>query len=236
MNRMLASTSALLLAAALVLGGCGAKSDGNATGGAGGSSNAEPPATASPASSPEPSAEPAKQWDKAPAMAIDPDKTYKAVVKTTEGEFTIRLFAKDAPQTVNNFVFLAKEGFYEGVVFHRIIQEFMVQTGDPTGTGAGGPGYAIPDELNNGHSYDKYVVAMANAGPNTGGSQFFIGTGDSVRGLDAQPNYAIFGEVESGQDVVDKIAATPVEVDPNSGETSKPTTVVKMESIDIQES
>ncbi|QJC54323.1 peptidylprolyl isomerase [Paenibacillus albicereus] len=229
---MHASLSALLLASALVLGGCGAKSDQDASGGAGGA----PAGTPVPSSSPAPSAEPSKQWDKAPDMAIDPNKTYKAVVKTTEGEFTINLFAKDAPQTVNNFVFLSKEGFYEGVVFHRIIQEFMIQTGDPTGTGAGGPGYSIPDELNNGHSYVKYVVAMANAGPNTGGSQFFIGTGDSVRGLDAQPNYAIFGEIESGQDVVDKIAATPVGPSDAGNEVSKPQTTVKMESIEIRES
>lgn len=228
MNRFTLTLASTMLGAALILGGCGAKPQENDSA----AQVNQPAVNAGGSSSQEGEA---KSWDKPPAMAIDSAKTYKAVVKTTEGEFTIRLFAKDAPQTVNSFVFLGKEGFFDGIVFHRIMQDFMIQTGDPTGTGRGGPGYSIPDELNNGHSYDKYVVAMANAGPDTGGSQFFIGTGESVKGLAQAPNYTIFGEVESGQDVVDKIAATPVERDPASGETSSPTKEVKMEQVTIQE-
>ena len=128
---------------------------------------------------------PSKQYDKAPEMKIDPNKNYEAVVETNKGSFTIQLFAKDAPKTVNNFVFLANYHFYDGVTLHRIIQSFMIQTGDPKGDGTGGPGYSFEDELMNGHSYDKGVVAMANAGPNTNGSQFFIGSGDDVKNLEA---------------------------------------------------
>jgi cyclophilin family peptidyl-prolyl cis-trans isomerase len=117
-----------------------------------------------------------KQWPKAPAMQLDTEKSYTAVLKTTKGEIEIELLAKEAPQTVNNFVFLAKEGYYDGVPFHRVIQTFMIQTGDPTGTGTGGPGYKFADELPPRHSYAKGMVAMANAGPNTNGSQVgFVG-------------------------------------------------------------
>ncbi|SDT55699.1 Peptidyl-prolyl cis-trans isomerase (rotamase)-cyclophilin family [Paenibacillaceae bacterium GAS479] len=226
MNRTTASLASLVLGAALVLSGCGAKPE-----------NTTPAASNEPANSASDGTQGgAKSWDKAPDMTIDTNKTYKAVVKTSEGEFTIRLFPKEAPKTVNSFVFLSKQGFYEGIVFHRIVQDFVIQTGDPTGTGSGGPGYSIPDELNNGYKYDKYIVAMANAGPNTGGSQFFIGTGPSVKNLDDIPNYTIFGEVESGKEVVDKIAATPVDVNNASGEQSKPKVEVKMESVTIEES
>ena len=177
----------------------------------------------------------AKTWDKMPEMTIDPNKSYEAVVETTDGQFTIKLFAKDAPQTVNNFVFLSKQNYYNGVKFHRIIQSFMIQSGDPTGTGAGGPGYTIPDELHNGHKYMKGVVAMANTSqPDSGGSQFFIGSGADVEGLNGLPNYTIFGEVSRGLDVVDKIAATPVE---SSGrELSKPKETIQILSIEIKES
>ncbi|OXM16475.1 peptidylprolyl isomerase [Paenibacillus herberti] len=226
MNRTTVSLTSLVLGAALVLSGCGAKPE-----------NTTPAASNEPTNSASDGTQGggAKSWDKAPDMTIDTSKTYKAVVKTSEGEFTIRLFPKEAPKTVNSFVFLSKQGFYEGVIFHRIIKDFMIQTGDPTGTGGGGPGYSIPDELNNGYKYDKYTVAMANAGPNTGGSQFFIGTGASVKDLDRIPNYTIFGEVESGKEVVDKIAATPVDMDNTGREQSKPKVEVKMESVTIEE-
>ncbi len=148
-------------------------------------------------------------WSSAPAMAIDTSKTYTATVKTTTGTFVITLDAKTAPTTVNNFVFLAQKGFYHCVLFHRVIPNFMDQTGDPTGTGTGGPGYTIPDENPSKASTasDQYPlgsVAMANTGsPNTGGSQWFIVAGPEGESL---PNtYALFGQVTSGMNVVDTI-------------------------------
>src|SRR5579864_5863573 len=139
-------------------------------------------------------------------MTLDEGKRYSATLQTSEGALTIDLLADQAPNTVNNFVFLAREGYYDGVPFHRIIKGFMVQTGDPTGTGSGGPGYRFADEPVR-LRYTKGIVAMANAGPNTNGSQFFIVHGDDV-GL--PPNYTIFGRVREGLDVLDKIANTPV--------------------------
>ena len=127
-------------------------------------------------------------------------KTYYATLKTTAGEIEI-ILSNATPVTTNNFVFLAQEKFYEGVIFHRTIPGFMIQGGDPTGTGSGGPGYQFPDEKFTGE-YKKGVVAMANAGPNTNGSQFFIMHQDYA----LPHNYTIFGHVASGQDVVDKIA------------------------------
>jgi cyclophilin family peptidyl-prolyl cis-trans isomerase len=164
-------------------------------------------------------------------MAIDPDKKYSAVIETTMGDITIELFPKEVPQTVNNFVFLAREGFYANVKFHRIIKGFMIQTGDPTGTGTGGPGYRFNDELVM-RDYTPGVVAMANAGPNTNGSQFFIVQGDGARGL--PKNYTIFGHVTSGMDVVDKIASVPVRPSPQ-GEQSVPTEDVRIKTITIEE-
>lgn len=176
-----------------------------------------------------------KQYEKAPEMQIDPNKAYRAKVSTTKGDFTIELFAKDAPKTVNNFVFLSKDKFYDNIVFHRIMKTFMVQTGDPQGSGAGGPGYKFEDELNNGHLYEPGVVAMANSGPNTNGSQFFIGTGEDVKNLNSIPNYTIFGKVVEGMEVVQQIAATPVTNDPQTGEPSKPTETVSIKTITIEE-
>ncbi|TBL80194.1 peptidylprolyl isomerase [Paenibacillus thalictri] len=174
-----------------------------------------------------------KSWTTPPAMQIDANKTYQATVTTSKGTFKIDLFAKDAPKTVNNFVFLSKEGFYNNVVFHRIIKTFMVQTGDPTGTGRGGPGYKFEDELKTTtHKYEPGIVAMANAGPNTNGSQFFICTGDDSKNLNQMPNYTIFGKVVEGMDVVQKIAETPV--DP-SGEGSTPKEKVTIQSVSIAE-
>ena len=150
-----------------------------------------------------------QKYPAAPAMAIDTSKTYTATVVTTAGTFDIGLDAKTAPTTVNNFVFLANKGYYHCVVFHRVIPQFMDQTGDPTGTGQGGPGYTISDEnppkaANPADQYPLGSVAMANTGsPNSGGSQFFVVAGTQGEGL---PNtYALFGTVTSGMSVVDTI-------------------------------
>jgi cyclophilin family peptidyl-prolyl cis-trans isomerase len=152
-----------------------------------------------------------QKYSAAPPMTIDTSKTYTANVVTTAGNFTIALDAKAAPATVNSFVFLADKGFYHCIIFHRVIPTFMDQTGDPTGTGGGGPGYTIPDEYppkaaNAANQYPLGSVAMANTGqPHTGGSQFFIVSGPEGEGL---PNtYTLFGHVTTGMDVVDKINA-----------------------------
>ncbi|MZQ87380.1 peptidylprolyl isomerase [Paenibacillus sp. 5J-6] len=177
----------------------------------------------------------AKQWSKAPDMTIDTNKTYQAEVTTSKGSFTIDLYAKEAPKTVNNFVFLSKEGFYNNVTFHRIIKSFMIQTGDPQGTGMGGPGYKFADELKTSHKYEPGTVAMANSGPNTNGSQFFICSGDDCANLNKQPNYTIFGKVtQDGMATIAKIAETPVEM---GGEAtpSKPKEKVTINAITIKE-
>lgn len=138
-----------------------------------------------------------------PAMAIDPSKDYTATFDTTKGKIVCDLFAKDAPKTVNNFVFLAKDGFYDGTVFHRVLANFMIQGGDPTGTGRGGPGYKFEDETKgNPHRHQVGSLSMANAGPNTNGSQFFI-THVVTDWLDGK--HTVFGQVLTGQDVVNKI-------------------------------
>ena len=162
-----------------------------------------------------------KQYAAPPAMTIDTTKTYYATVTTNLGSFKIQLFANETPVTVNNFVFLANEGYYTGILFHRIIKTFMIQTGDPTGTGSGGPGYRFADELPPKHNYDVGIVAMANAGKNTNGSQFFVCTGPDAAGLNAFPNYTEFGMVVSGMDVVQKIAAVPTVLGAD-GQMSKP--------------
>ena len=136
-------------------------------------------------------------------MAIDPTKKYTATFQTSRGEIVCELFAKDAPKTVNNFVFLAKEKFYDGTIFHRVINDFMVQGGDPTGTGRGGPGYKFEDETKgNPNKHSAGTLSMANAGPNTNGSQFFI-THVPTSWLDGK--HTVFGKTIKGQDVVDKI-------------------------------
>lgn len=142
-----------------------------------------------------------KQWSAPPAMVIDPAKRYTATMETSMGTLVIALDPVAAPQTVNNFVFLAREGFYEGVIFHRIIKGFVCQGGDPTGTGRGGPGYRFDDELPAGKRYEVGSLAMANAGPNTNGSQFFVISGAS--GAQLPPQYALFGKVVKGLDVVE---------------------------------
>ena len=141
-----------------------------------------------------------KQWSSVPEMQIDPKKTYKATIKTDKGDIVIALFADKAPKTVNNFVFLAREGFYDGVIFHRVIPDFMVQGGDPTGSGRGGPGYRFGDEFHPSLRHNKPgILSMANAGPATNGSQFFI-THVPTPHLDGK--HAIFGEVVGGMDVL----------------------------------
>jgi cyclophilin family peptidyl-prolyl cis-trans isomerase len=146
-------------------------------------------------------------WSTAPAMTIDTAKTYKATVKTDSGSFVITLDAAHAPKTVNNFVFLAGKNFYNCVTFHRVVPNFMNQTGDPTGTGSGGPGYKFADELpaKATPQYPVGSVAMANSGPNTNGSQFFVVTGSE--GASLAPNYSLFGTVTSGLSVAQKINA-----------------------------
>ena len=138
-------------------------------------------------------------------MTIDPNKQYSATLTTSRGEIMCDLFAKDAPKTVNNFVFLSREKFYDGTVFHRVIDDFMIQGGDPTGTGRGGPGYRFEDEVdNNPHKHQVGSLSMANAGPNTNGSQFFI-THIATDWLNGK--HTVFGQVRSGQDVVNAIQA-----------------------------
>lgn len=138
------------------------------------------------------------QYSKYPDMVIDPNKTYKAVIETDKGDLALDLFAKDAPKTVNSFVFLARQGFYDNVPFHRVIEGFMAQGGDPTGTGRGGPGYAFEDEFNQ-NKIGEGALAMANAGPNTNGSQFFI-TYAPQSYLDGK--HTVFGQLTAGMDVL----------------------------------
>lgn len=142
----------------------------------------------------------AKQWSKPPEMQIDPTKKYKAHMETDKGTMVIELFADKAPRTVNNFVFLAREGFYEGIMFHRVISNFMVQGGDPTGRGSGGPGYKFEDEFHPSLKHDKQgILSMANAGPNTNGSQFFITHGPTPH---LNNRHSVFGQVVEGLDVL----------------------------------
>lgn len=144
-----------------------------------------------------------KQWAQPPAMTIDPNKSYAATFETSRGTVVCELFAKEAPRTVNNFVFLARENLYDGTVFHRVIANFMIQGGDPTGTGRGGPGYRFEDEFDGSpHRHKVGSLSMANAGPNTNGSQFFI-THVVTDWLDGR--HTVFGHVTSGQDVVNQV-------------------------------
>ena len=167
----------------------------------------------------------AKQWSTPPAMGIDPKKKYKAHMETDKGIMVIELFADKAPKTVNNFVFLAREGYYEGIIFHRVIANFMVQGGDPTGRGSGGPGYKFGDEFHASLKHDKQgMLSMANAGPGTNGSQFFI-THVPTPWLDGK--HSIFGHVNAGMDVLFSIP--PRDPDKPMGP------AVKILSIDIKE-
>lgn len=145
-----------------------------------------------------------QQWDNPPAMQIETDRTYQVTLTTSKGTIDLELYPEYAPKTVNNFVFLAREGFYDGVTFHRVIADFMVQGGDPTGTGRGGPGYRFEDEFKgNPLKHDAKVISMANAGPNTNGSQFFITHAPQPH---LNGKHTVFGKVTEGADVVDAIA------------------------------
>jgi cyclophilin family peptidyl-prolyl cis-trans isomerase len=147
-----------------------------------------------------------------------------ATMQTNKGTIEIELFDEDAPKTVQNFVKLARDGFYDGVIFHRVIENFMIQGGDPTGTGAGGPGYQFEDEFND-RKVVRGALAMANAGPNTNGSQFFIVTADSCPWLDGK--HTVFGQVTSGMDVVDDIEGVDTDA------RDKPVDAVTIERVEI---
>ena len=168
----------------------------------------------------------AKSWGEPPALTIDTSKTYTATLDTNHGEIEIELDAGGSPLTVNNFVFLAREGFYDDVIFHRCIPGFVIQGGDPTGTGTGGPGYRFRDEIDGSGEYSRGTVAMANAGPNTNGSQFFICVAD----VGLPHAYSIFGEVTSGMDAADSIVSVP------TGPGDKPTEDCVIRSVTITES
>lgn len=168
-----------------------------------------------------------KMYSYPPVMSIDNTKEYTATLETSAGKMVILLNAKETPNTVNNFVFLAREKFYDSTIFHRTIPGFMIQGGDPEGTGMGGPGYRFPDEVFEG-KYERGTVAMANSGPNTNGSQFFIMHAD----YPLPPNYVIFGKVIEGLDVIDKIATAPTKP---GGEGSSPVTPVTVTSVTITE-
>ena len=165
-----------------------------------------------------------KQYAQPHAMQIDPAKRYSATIETSAGTLTADLFASEAPNTVNNFVALARDGFYEGVIFHRVIPGFMIQGGDPTGRGTGGPGYRFNDEPVS-RPYLRGTLAMANAGPNTNGSQFFVMHADYA----LPPSYTIFGKLTAGESVVDAIATAP------RGSQDRPNSPVQITSITIDE-
>jgi cyclophilin family peptidyl-prolyl cis-trans isomerase len=175
----------------------------------------------------QPTPQPTSSADQPPAMTVDKTKTYAAILHTDKGDITVALHVTDTPVTVNNFVYLANKGFYNNTIFHRVIKGFMIQGGDPRGTGSGGPGYRFDDEPFSGE-YKRGTMAMANAGPNTNGSQFFIMHAD----YDLPKNYVIFGNVTDGMSVVDEIATAPVTTSA-SGEDSKPVTPVTVKSVEI---
>jgi cyclophilin family peptidyl-prolyl cis-trans isomerase len=168
-----------------------------------------------------------QQFSSPPAMGIDPDKRYTATLDTSLGQVVIALDAVRAPKTVNNFVFLALNHYYDGVVFHRIIKGFMCQGGDPTGTGRGGPGYRFADELPKAGQYEIGSVAMANAGPNTNGSQFFMVSGRD--GVNLPPLYSLFGQIVKGLDVLDAMQSVPTD------RSDRPHTDVVINSVTITE-
>ncbi len=171
-----------------------------------------------------------QQYSNPPELAIDPTKTYTATIKTAKGDMSLELFAGEAKSTVNNFVFLAREGFYDNGMFHRVIKDFMIQGGCPRGDGTGGPGYRFADEPVT-RPYVKGTLAMANSGPNTNGSQFFIVHGDDV-GL--PPNYTIFGILSDGVEVLDALAESSVTTG-RSGESSTPTERLEIQTVEISE-
>jgi len=164
-------------------------------------------------------------YDSPPEMMIDPEKSYTATIKTEKGDIVVDLFSERAPKTVNNFVFLAREGFYDDTTFHRVIDDFMAQAGDPTGTGRGGPGYRFEDEFDPTLKHDgPGVLSMANAGPNTNGSQFFI-TFKATPWLDGR--HTVFGKVTEGLDVLESISTRDPRTAREPGD--------RIETIDISE-
>jgi len=165
-----------------------------------------------------------KSYSSAPALSIGPKKKYTATIETSAGTMTAELFAGDAPATVNNFVFLARDSYYDDVIFHRVIRGFMIQGGDPTGTGRGGPGYRFNDGPVK-RPYLRGTLAMANAGPNANGSQFFVMHADY--GL--PPNYTIFGKLTGGEDVLDAIATA------STGPQDRPVDPVTIKTVTIEE-
>jgi cyclophilin family peptidyl-prolyl cis-trans isomerase len=166
-----------------------------------------------------------QQFAEPPEMGIDPEKRYTATMSTSMGDMVIALDPARAPKTVNNFVFLALNHYYDGVIFHRIINGFVCQGGDPTGTGRGGPGYRFEDELPKPGQYEVGSLAMANAGPDTNGSQFFLISGPS--GVQLPPQYSLFGKVVKGLDVVDEMQRVP------TGGGDRPKTDVVLNSVTI---
>jgi cyclophilin family peptidyl-prolyl cis-trans isomerase len=170
------------------------------------------------------------KFAKPPPTCIDPNKTYTATVKMTQGTMEVAFDPKQAPKTVNNFVVLARYHFYDGISCHRIVPGFVIQCGDPQGTGQGGPGYTFGDELPKAGQYKLGSLAMANSGPDTNGSQFFIITGD--QGVQLPPNYSLFGQVTAGMDVAQKIDALGVANSPNGAPKEK----VTIESVNVKES
>jgi len=221
--RKLWFASAALIATVMVVTGCG-------TGGPQSAAGSSQSATGNPQSE-------SSKWNAAPKMSIQTNKQYSALFHTNYGDFTVQLFAKDTPKTVNNFVFLAQHHFFAKNQFFRIMKTFMIQTGDPLNTGTGGPGYTIPDELPPKLPYAPGIVAMANTGqPDSGGSQFFICTGADSQSLNNSPTYTEFGKVVSGMSVIQTIASLPVVANPNmQGEASKPTKDAHINSVTIQE-
>lgn len=167
-----------------------------------------------------------KSYSSAPEMQLGEGVDYKAVIKTSLGDLTVDLFEKESPITVNNFVTLAIDGFYDGIIFHRIIKDFMIQGGDPQGTGSGGPGYSFADEFND-VPLVRGSLAMANAGPNTNGSQFFVVTIDATPWLDGK--HTNFGQITEGLDILDKIEGV------ETGPGDKPLEDIVIESIEIIE-
>ena len=229
----------LALATPLALAGCGADDASTDETAASGSSTTATSASDSASSSnerpeaAEPECPPAEgadeatqQFTAAPPMCLTPGADYSAIITTDAGEVHVDLLEEKAPETVNNFVFLARHKYYDGVSFHRVIPTFMIQGGDPQGTGAGGPGYQFEDELPEAGEYEIGSMAMANAGPNTTGSQFFIVTGDA--GVSLPPQYSLFGTVTEGMESV-----TAIEDDGSNSGT--PTTKHVIESVEIVE-
>lgn len=224
MIKLLMLPITLLLGVALTLSACGSPAPTPTP-------NPTPKPTPTP-TKPPPTATRSLSWSNPPPMTIDQSKEYIATIKTNFGDIVIQLFPKDAPLAVNNFVFLARQRFYDGVKFHRVVKGFVIQSGDPTSTGAGGPGYRFPDEPVT-RDYVAGTLAMANAGSNTNGSQFFITLADLSGRL--PKSYTIFGQVTSGFDVVTRIGDVPVTASRPGGEVSSPTVDVHIETVTIQE-